>query len=259
MSRLPFDLSIPKPCTQQWSEMPGSSISRHCASCNTQVHNLAALTPRQIERLVFESDGQVCGRMIQGLDGEIVFRSGMFPTTGATLVMAASLAILPAAANAQQDDPVKAETQQTDQIKPTPCVVDPTALSGVVTDNQGALVVGADITLRSQGQAVASTKSDQAGCFQFAVAPGNYEVEVAAQGFALRSKAISFGDSPTRLNEISLTPGTQVSIQVTATNPETYATMGTLAITYNHWYQRFGYRLRHPIAFLKYKLHHTHS
>jgi ribosomal protein L34E len=52
MRCLPFDLSIPTPCHQHWHEMSGTPAQRHCASCNKPVHNLATLTPRQIERVI---------------------------------------------------------------------------------------------------------------------------------------------------------------------------------------------------------------
>jgi ribosomal protein L34E len=63
MRRLPFDLSIPTPCHQHWHEMSGTPAQRHCASCNKTVHNLATLTPRQIERVIHASNGHLCARI----------------------------------------------------------------------------------------------------------------------------------------------------------------------------------------------------
>jgi vitamin B12 transporter len=63
-----------------------------------------------------------------------------------------------------------------------------TSINGRVTDEQGAIVAGADVQLRSpQGSQLAAT-TDANGAFSFAnLSPGNYIIEVKKAGFATLS------------------------------------------------------------------------
>ncbi len=69
-------------------------------------------------------------------------------------------------------------------------------IEGVVRDSQGAVVVAADVTLRTAQQAVvATTQTDAHGRFKFAdVARGSYLLVVAAPGLAERRVAVQAGD-----------------------------------------------------------------
>ena len=51
MKRLPFEVSVAKPCQQQWNDMSGTSAQRHCDSCNKTVHNFAAMTRGRLSDL----------------------------------------------------------------------------------------------------------------------------------------------------------------------------------------------------------------
>ena len=58
-------------------------------------------------------------------------------------------------------------------------------INGTVKDPAGAVVAGADVTLRNQATGVAqTTKSNEAGLFVFSsVLPGTYTLEVSTAGF----------------------------------------------------------------------------
>ncbi len=61
---------IPSPCTADWSAMEGDERSRYCSECSLHVHNLAAHTREEADRLLARRhEGErVCVRM--ELDGE---------------------------------------------------------------------------------------------------------------------------------------------------------------------------------------------
>jgi iron complex outermembrane receptor protein len=72
------------------------------------------------------------------------------------------------------------------------------AVSGVVVDPQGAVIVGAAVTL-SGGGAPMTARSNAQGSFEFAnVAPGGYTLSVEAEGFARYEGAVRVGASPVR-------------------------------------------------------------
>jgi len=74
------------------------------------------------------------------------------------------------------------------------------SLKGQVTDQSGAIVPGASVTLTDSKGAVKSTTSDETGSYTFAgIAPGNYSVQASAPQLAM-PQAI----------KVSLKPGAQV-------------------------------------------------
>jgi len=249
MNRLPFSASIPKPCQQQWSAMSGSASARHCDSCQKTVHNFATLTPRQIERLVHETNGHLCARITRREDGSIVTASK--ETGFSRIALSTVLAIGSSTAFAQTTSPT--EVQQSSPLDELPKTT--TGVSGVVTDAQGALVVDAKVKLLLHDKIVGSTDTNEAGQFEFAVTPGDYQLQIYAPSFAPSSQALTVTSTQAALGNIALMPGVQVSVQVTALTIDS-TTMGTMVATYGHWYRRLGYRLRHPVAYTKYILRH---
>jgi hypothetical protein len=62
---------------------------------------------------------------------------------------------------------------------------------GTVTDETGALIMGATVTLEDAGGQKQTAQSDEAGRYRFAaVAPGKYVLNVTAEGFALHTQEI---------------------------------------------------------------------
>ena len=88
---------FPKPCAEGWDAMTPSGCNRHCASCDTVVHDLAELTLAEAEALL-ALEKEVCVRARVGPSGHVAFKSNgwgdarrMVATVGAGLgLMAAS-------------------------------------------------------------------------------------------------------------------------------------------------------------------------
>lgn len=92
------------------------------------------------------------------------------------------------------------------------------AISGVVKDTSGAVVVGAEVSLVNAQQVVLSrTKTDSAGRFQFTdVAPGSYEVFVSRTDFSRQPQAVQVTEGETTELSVELQVG-QLSEEVTVT------------------------------------------
>jgi hypothetical protein len=210
MSRLPFELSIPKPCSQKWSEMPGSAAVRHCAACNTPVHNLAALTPRQIERLIVQLDGHFCGRISRTDDATIIAA----PDRSRPLLHAASFVLasaLTASASAQSSEPSNVilspvapqsrPEQMSDpppstqpilrsQTNPSPQSAPPdgestkaTLVTGMVRDETGASIPRATVRLIRPDLSEVVGRTDESGEFAITALRGKYTLRVEMPGF----------------------------------------------------------------------------
>jgi hypothetical protein len=162
MSRLPFELSIPKPCSQKWSEMPGSAAVRHCAACNKEVHNLAALTSREIERLIAGSAGHFCARITRNAtNGELV--TGQLNDQSpflSTFVLASTLF---ASAALAEDGPKM-----------------PATVTGTVLTPRNSKYIPADspreIMFIRDGKAVSTVVTDSSGRFSATLPAGTYDV-----------------------------------------------------------------------------------
>lgn len=87
-------VTFPKPCDKPWEAMAEHGCNRHCASCDKIVHDLAALTFDEAERLL-EGEDEVCVRANVGLRGTIALRGNgsnaarrMVAAAGVTLALA---------------------------------------------------------------------------------------------------------------------------------------------------------------------------
>ena len=253
---LPFEVGVSIPCNETWEEMTGNKQRRHCGSCNKQVHNLAALTPRQIEDLVGHGGAHLCARVTRREDGSLVtLEPTALPSPLATFMLSATVAIVPVTAVAQTSvDRGKSFSQPANQ-SPVQLPATHTAVSGVITDIQGALVVGSTVTLKLDGVQVGMVKTNEVGRFEFAVNPGEYELGVISPGFAPSSKSLSVTAENASVADVALRPGTQVTVQVTAQSLANSTTMGVMVASYGPWYKRWEYHLRHPVVYAKYLLH----
>ena len=94
--RLPFDLSIPEPCGEDWQAMRGAGVaSRHCDRCQTAVVDVAMLTEAELQDAVERTGGHLCVRLTRFADGTLLLREPPAP-----LVSVASLLRKPVLAGA---------------------------------------------------------------------------------------------------------------------------------------------------------------
>lgn len=177
---LPFHVEVSKPCSESWDTMSGAVRQRHCGVCHKQVHNFAAMTPREIERLVAETGGHLCGRITRRGDGSLVT---LEPTQQrqrfAALTLSAALGIAPAAV-AQTGSP----TQQVQGQQTSSSGAAAFSLTGTVRDIQGGLISGADVVIASGSASIARTKTDAAGAFAVLLPAGEYQLRATAVGFS---------------------------------------------------------------------------
>lgn len=84
-------VSFPKPCAEPWEDMAPRGCNRHCAACDKMIHDLAALTFDEANRLL-EREEEVCVRAQIGPDGVVALRRGgtrrLIAAAGAGLALA---------------------------------------------------------------------------------------------------------------------------------------------------------------------------
>jgi hypothetical protein len=239
---LPFEVDVDRPCTESWASMTGSSRERHCVSCDRQVHDFAAMTPRQIERLVAETGGHLCARITRRQDGSLIMLKpdpGQFGLVALTLSVA--LGIAPAA------------LAQGVSISSAPSSL----LRGTVRDIQGAVIVGSKVTLMRGAVEAFTMKSDETGQFAVSIPSGEYQILVSAPGFSHFSALISTDIDGPAVADVTLKAAPEeVTVQVTSPVPTTdFTTGGEVVMRYGPWYKRLEFHLRHPILYAKHIFH----
>ena len=80
--KLSFKPVVVRPCEESWGEMTGTLRERHCPLCDKKVHNFAAMTVAEIERLTLESGGHMCARITQRKDPRFSFDAGIGQVAG---------------------------------------------------------------------------------------------------------------------------------------------------------------------------------
>lgn len=197
MSKKPnyFDrLFIAEPCPADWNKMTGNDQMRHCADCNKQVYNLSKMTRDKAEALVARFEGRLCARFERGADGAIVTEekfSGVQlisrrASPVASAVVTAILSLSGSAVAATSSQPGKTIPIHALVNAKQPQSSDGSAtLSGNVLDASGAVITGANLTLKNEstGEERMTTSSNE-GSFSFtSLADGNYTLTVTASGF----------------------------------------------------------------------------
>lgn len=175
---------IASPCSADWDRMPGNDRVRYCPECRLNVYNFSALSAREIDRLVLEHEGRLCGRYYQRADGTMLAQNCpvavramlRWTSRAASALMAALVSVSPAFA--------KPFPQQTNssltQIHPAK-----KSLSMAFVDPAGAPVAHTKVTLRQvSGENQFSAESNEAGEAFFSDLPkGAYELTAICPGF----------------------------------------------------------------------------
>ena len=65
-------LRIASPCPASWESMKGDDRVRFCELCKLNVYDFAQLTRREVDALVANSEGRLCGRLYRRADGTII-------------------------------------------------------------------------------------------------------------------------------------------------------------------------------------------
>jgi hypothetical protein len=178
-------IDVKSPCSESWDEMTGNDRLRFCARCATSIHNISAMTPAEAEKLIKKSEGKLCIRIEKSPDGKsITAPPKSFKvrrrSAAAAGILATSLTLSTLAPAQQSPVLPKDNPNQTQKDKQNFLV-----LSGVVTDKAGAVVPGAQVTLRNtKNGETRSTVSNTEGFYEFKnIEPAVYEITVEAAGF----------------------------------------------------------------------------
>jgi hypothetical protein len=186
------NITIPAPCTADWDSMIGNDQVRFCEHCSLDVHNLSLLTRNQAQQLVTRSKGRLCiryhhdstGRQITLPVAQKLHRIGRRVSRIAAGAFTATLSVTSAvaqnSANSQSGNWIPPNATQ-----PQARWTVGSSIVGTITDQNGAVISGATISLLNEELNVAlyvSTGFD--GQFRIDnLQAGVYKLRIEAPGF----------------------------------------------------------------------------
>jgi hypothetical protein len=65
-------IQIASPCRARWQDMDGDDRARFCGQCRKHVYNFSAMTRAEVENLIREKEGKLCGRFYRRADGRML-------------------------------------------------------------------------------------------------------------------------------------------------------------------------------------------
>src|SRR5579871_1081019 len=174
---------IAAPCPADWDSMPGTDQVRHCSQCNKNVYNLSAMTRREAETLLRETEGRLCARLYRRADGTILTENSPAGLRAPSRRVSRFAGVAMSAVAA-----VSAATAA--QFPMFPLSTD---VAGVVQDQSGAVIPHAKVDFISgRSEKVLSVQSDEAGTFHAQLAAGAYTIRIVSPGFVTLTERKSF-------------------------------------------------------------------
>jgi len=182
-------VSIAAPCPAEWDSMRGTDQVRHCGQCNKNVYNLSALTRRQAEALLRETEGQLCVRLYRRADGTILTENcpaglraiGRRISRVAGAAMSAVATLASATAAQFPMFPIPSSLQEAHA-----------SVTGIVKDIRGQGLYDAFVVVTRAGSELSLVRStDSTGHFRIeSLALGPYTVKIQVPGFRLFTKQV---------------------------------------------------------------------
>lgn len=216
--------------------MEGNERERHCAACDKQVYDFAAMSQRQIEELIREKNGHLCARRVYRADGSLKsMDAAPRPPIAAGIVLASSLVI-----------PLSLAAQSASTGEGLPA-----RLSGQIlkSDSSGPMP-DAFVALLANHQIVASAHTNGNGDSEITAPPGTYDIAFGSRpSDSVRILSYQLQPGQQKLNALPILPQQTSTVTVEA-NMADYALVGamTAVIGRPHF---FWYFFRHPIRYTR--------
>ena len=189
MTKQNFDINklrIASPCSVSWKTMAGDERRRFCDLCQLNVYNFSEMTAQEVQKLIAESEGRICGRLYKRADGTVLTKDcpvGLraYQKRAVRLAGAALAAILGlfSVSFGQKDEKVCKISQQA-KIQRVALKNQESKIVGVVRDEVGAVIPNIEIVLINEAtKQTFSAITDSDGEFKISNLPvGKYTVQV---------------------------------------------------------------------------------
>lgn len=197
-----INLTIPKPCHENWDKMTQEQQGRFCGSCQKTVIDFTDMSDRQLAEFFKKPVGSVCGRFEQDqLDRKIVIPRKRIPWVKYFFQFALPAFLVSLKASAQKTSAIKGDVEVCSReimgkvAMPRTEVFVQREISGMVHNEKGEPIPFA--TIRVKGENKTAT-SDAQGMFKLKVTAESNHIIVSAIGYEVVEIAV------TKFNQIKV-------------------------------------------------------
>lgn len=186
-------IRIATPCPVSWEQMTGTKRVRYCSHCRLNVYNVSELSRAEAELLVASTEKRICARLYRRADGTVITKDcpvGLAALTKklsrkATAVLATVIGFSAVVFGQKSSVQLSSSCPQQTKITSQNVLDKGAILVGTVFDQNGAVIVGAEIRIKSSdAQLKRKTASNDEGKFRFPTLPeGSYSLLIKAPGF----------------------------------------------------------------------------
>jgi hypothetical protein len=211
-------LYVSSPCNADWETMPGDERVRFCNQCHLNVYNISALTRKQAEKLIADTEGRLCAKLYRRADGTIITRDcpigiraikrRVFHVANAAL--GAIIGIFGNQTSVRAEDGHKDCKHYTARIVRLQTTQTTALILGTVSDVNGARISSAKVTIvNEENKREYTSETDGEGKYRFSSLPaGSYSIVVELRGFAVfRKKAIKINEDEALQLDITMQVG----------------------------------------------------
>src|SRR5262245_26227769 len=224
-------LYVSSPCNADWETMPGDERVRFCSQCHLNVYNISALTRKQAEKLIAETEGRLCAKLYRRADGTIITRDCPIGIRAikrrvsyvANAALGAIIGIFANQTSVWAEDGHKDCKHYTARIVRLQTMQNTALILGTVSDVTGARISNAKVTIiNEETRREFASKTDGEGKYRFSSLPaGSYSIIVESNGFAsFRKKALKINEDEALQLDITMQVGSMGGAAFLPTGPE---------------------------------------
>lgn len=191
-------LYVASPCSADWDAMPGTNQVRFCNQCQLNVYNISAMTRKQAEALIANTEGRLCTRLYRRADGTIITQDcpkGLQAVKRrvsriASAALSALLGVFTNQTIGWADDSHKNCVHYTTKVIRLQSQEDVAMVVGTISDATKAVIPNATVTLvNEETKREYVVKTNEEGKYKLSsLQAGKYEIAVTYPGFSKFSK-----------------------------------------------------------------------
>lgn len=178
-NNVPFKLTVPQPCSENWNNMLPVQGGKHCESCNKKVIDFTRFTDQQLQDYFKNHSGNTCGRLLKDQTQRIIqikepgTRSKLLPQIIVSTLLYLGIS---KTTDAQQSSSSQTQTFATNisRHKVTDTEKDQksgsNSITGIVTNSTtGEPIPFASVLLKSGDSVITSTTTNLEGEFKIII------------------------------------------------------------------------------------------
>ncbi len=215
--QMPFQIDIPKPCSQSWDDMIPNGQGRHCDSCRKTVIDFTTWSDSELFNFFTKNTGPICGRFLSTQVGRQIHIPHQPHSRLYRIAIAMGLTLLfvhTPELRAQSRPPIVAVDSllmSEGSIKIDSVM---TEIRGVVTDNKKEPMVNATVAIYQNRILKGGTVTDFDGVYSVkGLDSGLYDVTVSYIGYKSVTTAVSVSVSTDLNFKMEIDPKSRTLLQ----------------------------------------------